>query len=263
MLTTPYEKKSDFLIGIILYKGTHYLCEYETERDVFERLNMDEKTKLFSYQGHKFESYVTADLPDEKPTLEHHESPDPESNYASVVVTRLNQKSLVYGAEIDCCMLDEHSTLGDYCELKTSFGKSIDDLNFEKNIKFLKWWLQSFLVGIETIKVGMKNEQGIVSKIIDCRVREIYEKSRNSRWKESLCFNFLDNLLDFIQKFCQEEKCLYLARRDQNSEQVKIFKYMAPRKPQTQTEQLTNEYQKQVEEYERFYFMREWFTSAV
>ncbi len=247
------------MFGIIFHKGTHYLCEYETERDVFERLNMDAKTKLFTYHGHKFESYVTADLPDETPTLDHHDSPDPESNYASVVLTRLSQKTLLYGAEIDCCMLDEHSALSDYCELKTSFGKSLEDLNFEKNIKFLKWFLQSFLVGIESIKVGMKNEQGIVTKIIDCSVREIYERSRNSRWKESLCFNFLDNILDFIQKFCHQENCLYLARRDQNSEQVKLFKCTSPQQSQKQTEQI----QKQTEEYERLYFLREWFTSAV
>lgn len=45
---------------IMFYKGTYYLCELETDAQKYDRENMDEKSKSFTYWGHKFESYITA-----------------------------------------------------------------------------------------------------------------------------------------------------------------------------------------------------------
>ena len=45
-------------------------------------------------------------------------------------------------------------------------------------MKFLKWWLQSFLVDINLLKVGLRNEAGIVSQIIDVKTQDLY-KSKN------------------------------------------------------------------------------------
>jgi hypothetical protein len=58
--------------------------------------------------------------------------PDQENNFASVCSSYLDQHMLLYSAEVDCCMLDEHKSLNDYCELKTSFGTSINDLNLNR-----------------------------------------------------------------------------------------------------------------------------------
>jgi hypothetical protein len=40
-------------------------------------------------------------------------------------------------------------------------------------VKFLKWWIQSFLVNIQWLKVGLRNDAGIVNKIIDFNINEI------------------------------------------------------------------------------------------
>ena len=48
------------MFTVIYYKKTWYLCELETEKDKHERLNLDDKTKKFTYWGHKFETYVTS-----------------------------------------------------------------------------------------------------------------------------------------------------------------------------------------------------------
>lgn len=105
------------------------MCERETELNKKERLNKDEKTKSFTYWGHKFESYITADLPcEEAPGAQ--DVPDPENNYGTVVMSKLNENSMLYGAEIDCCFESEHRSLKDYCEIKTHKGKYSRDLLF-------------------------------------------------------------------------------------------------------------------------------------
>jgi hypothetical protein len=46
-------------------------------------------------------------------------------------------------------------------------------------MKYLKWWLQSFLVHIDVIKIGLRNDDGIVNKIIECTTKDIYASNNN------------------------------------------------------------------------------------
>ena len=69
--------------------------------------------------------------------------PDQENNFASVVTTKLDTHTMLYPAEVDCCMIDEHKSLIDYCELKTSIGKSLNDLNLNR---FLFFFLTSLFI---------------------------------------------------------------------------------------------------------------------
>lgn len=62
LASTPYEKFKDWMFAVILYKGTYYMCEIETEGQKYERENMDEKGKQFTYWGHKFETYITSGI---------------------------------------------------------------------------------------------------------------------------------------------------------------------------------------------------------
>lgn len=60
LLSTPYDKQSDWMFTVIFYKNTWYLCEVETEKHEKERLNASDQTKKFTYWGHKFETYITS-----------------------------------------------------------------------------------------------------------------------------------------------------------------------------------------------------------
>jgi RAT1-interacting protein len=101
---------------------------------------------------------------------------DPENNYATLVNSKFGEHSLVYAAEVDCCACKHHTSLEDYCEIKTSRGESERDLNFEKNPKFFKWYIQSHLVGTELFHVGLRNDTGIVNKIISVKKSEMAPK---------------------------------------------------------------------------------------
>lgn len=173
---SPYEKNKDNMFSIILFKGTYYLCEIETESQKQERLNMTDQNRAFTYWGHKFESYITVDSPAELPNGAA-DVPDPEDNYGAAIMSDLDKMKLFYCAEIDCCMQKEHARLSDYCEIKTARGSGLKDLNIEKNLKFMKWWVQSFLAGIEKIIIGFRNDEGIVHGISDIQTRELVNKN--------------------------------------------------------------------------------------
>ncbi len=87
-----------------------------------------------------------------------------------MVKAKLANHVLVYAAEVDCCSSKEHTSLNDYCELKTCRGESIKDLNFERNPKFFKWFIQSHLIGTQTFQIGLRNDDGLVKKflMIEC-----------------------------------------------------------------------------------------------
>lgn len=72
--------------------------------------------------SHKFENYIVSDKPNEIPNGSEI-IPDLDDQYGTVVVTYLNNHCLMYGAEIDCCISDEHISLNNYCEIKTCKGK--------------------------------------------------------------------------------------------------------------------------------------------
>jgi RAT1-interacting protein len=169
------------MLGIIKFKGTYFLCEIETELAKKSELEMDEKGKQFSYWGHKFEPYITSDYSDceeiRLDDIEH--TADTGDQFVSVINSNLNNKSLLYGAEVDCCFKRKHENLSDYCELKTSVGDSLASLPFERNIKFLKWWLQSYISGIPKIIIGLRNNDGFVNKIVECSVDHIYKSNNN------------------------------------------------------------------------------------
>jgi hypothetical protein len=160
---------------------------------------MNETDKLASYMGYKFESYLTSgiferhfynnylesiilsmwafeDLPDELPPGAD-SIVDRENFFAPVVDSMLNKHVLVY-PHVSGCIVDQHGSGRNYCELKTSFGSSEDDLNLGRNLKFLNWWIQSYLSGIEVVKVGMRTEDGFVQKIVDCKISEIIKSKR-------------------------------------------------------------------------------------
>jgi hypothetical protein len=119
-------------------------------------------------------------------------------------------------------------------------------LNFE-NRKFFKWWIQSYLVDIQNIQIGLRDDNGIVNKIVECRNSSIYEKA-SRRSNDRMCFNFLNGLLKVVQRFCYEEGELYLAKRTVQSESVQI------RKVNKCAER---------EFYQKNYFLHDWFKSSI
>ncbi|XP_033752993.1 decapping and exoribonuclease protein-like [Pecten maximus] len=202
LLCTPFETSEGWRIAITRYKDTFFLCEFETEKKAEFKKNRSGIQDEMCYWGWKFEQYVTASSPNGTPDTE--SLVNTNEGFCSVVRSRLNSHSLVYGGEVDAAV----SAVGpgekyQYVEFKTSIAIESQKQDFTfKRYKLIKWWAQSFLVGIEKIVAGFRDRNGIVNGLNTFNTGDLPHIARDIRdpWKPNVCFNFLDQILIFIKK---------------------------------------------------------------
>ncbi|EDO29671.1 predicted protein, partial [Nematostella vectensis] len=199
LLCTPYETKEPWQMAATLFKGTIYLSEVETQEAYDRRKNMEERHKEMCYWGHKFETYVT------KLVSERGKRETPVNNseaYVSVVRSRLERHSLVFGAEIDCCTKETEESPGNYIELKTSHAPHNHQQHWSFNrYKLLKWWAQSYLAGVPKIIAGFRHHHSHVDKLQTYNTLEIPHLLENQQnmWDSTICFNFLEKFLRWLR----------------------------------------------------------------
>lgn len=219
ILCTPYENREGWKIAAARYRNCIYLCEYDTHQKLEDKRCEEPRQKEMTYWGLKFEQYVTTDSKDGIPNTE--KPVNSNEAYVTVVRTSLNKHSLVFGGEVDCREGNE------YIELKTSREMSAPNhyRNF-KRFKLIKWWAQSFLVGIERVVCGFRDDSGVVKFLETFKTKEIpkYCSDINDHWKGTVCFNFCDEFLKFIKDSVQldHDKAIY------------VFEWM-PRQPVSYT----------------------------
>ncbi|XP_059139307.1 decapping and exoribonuclease protein-like [Physella acuta] len=215
LLCIPYENREDLLVAVIRFRGTHYLCEYDTETKKAREENITPRDEEMCAWGFKFEQYVTADKVGAVPNTS-----VPVNNnaaFCSMAYSRLETHSLLFGGEVDCEDVNSQGR-NKYIELKTS--RLIENKRQFENFckyKLIKWWAQSFVIGIPRIVCGFRDDAGIVRKMKDYSLSEIpriVNSTLHQPWKPTVCFNFLNAFLNFIKINITEddESCVYLVR---------------------------------------------------
>lgn len=212
LLCTPFENREGWLIAVTLYQGTHYMCEFDTESRKRQKQEMSERQKEMAYWGWKFEQYVTADKPDGLPKTD-----EPVNNceaFCTVVRSRLEKHSLLFSGEVDAIDLHAKEPCK-YVEFKTT--RQLDSYRQERNFikfKLIKWWAQSFLVGIPTIICGYRDDGGVVRSLEKMETLKIPQRAKDERdgWDPVVCFNFLDKFLSHVKRTCTKDdsKTVYL-----------------------------------------------------
>ncbi|CAG8514363.1 9244_t:CDS:2 [Diversispora eburnea] len=186
ILCAPYNKNEPWELGATLWNHTIFLEEHETEQTRERNFGNSPRHKLMIYWGYKFENLSTINKPSSQIT-----SPDdPElinrkytvvntnTQYCSVAKTTLGNTRIIMGAEVDCISdtkpIDLDKSVDNYIELKTTklLGKSKDIYNFER-YKLLKFWAQSFLIGIPKVIVGFRDDNGFVKQVKEYKTLEI------------------------------------------------------------------------------------------
>jgi RAT1-interacting protein len=85
-----------------------------------------------------------------------------------------------------------------WVELKTSIDirGERDQQNFER--KLLKFWIQSFLLGVPKIIVGFRSRDGILQKLEEIDVASIPTTvaRRGRQWDGNVCINFASAFLE-------------------------------------------------------------------
>ena len=201
IMVSPYENNNRWLICATKFKGTIYLCEfhetYPPPDDYYNKL---------SFGGFRFEQYLTSYEPDIPPDpndfdTDHHE-------YCTVMRTRLmadnNSHSMVFGAELDCIlphvMEQPGGLLNNFVELKTTkmMQKEAQYRNFLK-YKLLKWWAQSYLVGVPTIYCGYKDNRNVVKQLEKLLI-DSFPDLCVEFWSANVCLNFLNRFLNHVKE---------------------------------------------------------------
>ena len=61
-MCVPYENRDDLMIGVIRFRGTYFLCEFDTELKIQQKKNTTPKQEEMCAWGFKFEQYVTVGM---------------------------------------------------------------------------------------------------------------------------------------------------------------------------------------------------------
>lgn len=98
----------------------------------------------------------------------------------------------------DCKPEDKEQPIK-WVELKTSeeIQSDADMLKFER--KLLKFWIQSFLLGVPKIIVGFRSRHGILQRIEEIETQKIpgnVKRLGKNSWDGNLCINFTATFLD-------------------------------------------------------------------
>ncbi|XP_013099876.2 decapping nuclease DXO homolog [Stomoxys calcitrans] len=217
LMCTPYEYRQDWCIHVTRFNNTIYLVERETEQKIYERSQETTYQKNCAAWGFKFEQYCLSESPFRGPDTS---CPVNEcEEFSMVFQTRLGGMNLLYGAEMDGVVSDQPLQLNydkpiiehlKFVELKTRQAHS----NERQRTSFLRhksrnWWCQSFLVGIEDLYVGIRNEKGLVRSIEHVETRSLPKSGAQNHWSPWVCANFLLQFLSRLKTITANENCPY------------------------------------------------------
>ena len=124
------------------------------------------------------------------------------AQYCSVVKTEIGKAKLVIGGEVDAlwdCKPQIKDAPINWIELKTSaeIKNERDMLKYER--KLLKFWIQSFLLGVPKIIVGFRTKTGILQRLEELETKNIpsmVKRRGKGTWDGNICINFTASFLD-------------------------------------------------------------------
>lgn len=122
------------------------------------------------------------------------------AQYCSVVKTGIGGSTMVLGGEVDAVWDSKPAIQGDpinWVELKTSADPRSERemITFER--KLMKFWIQSFLLGVPKIIVGFRDQHGTLLRTEELQTATIPKvvDSRGKTWNGNACINFAADFL--------------------------------------------------------------------
>ncbi|KAF8150025.1 RAI1 like PD-XK nuclease-domain-containing protein [Crassisporium funariophilum] len=210
ILTAPYENRDGWELNVMFVNGTLYFEEHATEERLKEKNNMDPRQRSQTYYGYAFESYCTSDTPKAR---EHEKDSrtgappgwggDVNTNvqWCSVVRTKLGDTRMIIGGEVDCVRGKYTGQTDTFVELKTSLAirGHYDETKFER--KLLKFYFQSFLLGVPEIVVGFRTPAGVVNTVQSFKTIQLPRlvRGKPGAWDPLVCLEWGHRVLTFLK----------------------------------------------------------------
>ena len=121
---------------------------------------------------------------------------------------RLRLLMLILSLVWDCKPDDKDRPIN-WIELKTTaeINNDRDVVRYER--KLLKFWIQSFLLGVPKIVVGFRTENGILQSLQELETRSVpgmVKRSGKNSWDGNICINFTAKFLQCGSYLISETK---------------------------------------------------------
>ncbi|PSN71034.1 RAI1-domain-containing protein [Corynespora cassiicola Philippines] len=224
IMTAPFDNFASFEMFATLHDSTIYIEEDFPSRLASRASEASSRPpprpgqasmEMMTYWGYKFETLALTSKPPPQvsPETIANRPRDIVSNHAqhcSIIHTAFGPHSLILGGEVDGLWgpkpADPDKPIP-WIELKTSEElpppprrKHHDVLRFER--KLLKFWAQSFLLGVEKVIVGFRSRQGVLRGVDvydTARIPGMVRRSTNC-WDGNTCINFATAFLGFLKE---------------------------------------------------------------
>ena len=163
--------------------------------------------------------------------MRHDEIVNNNAQFCSIVRTGIGGTSLIIGGEVDCIMGERPSNPDDpvpWVELKTSAeppnNSRREAQKFER--KLVKFWAQSFLLGVPKIIVGYRSQDGHLTRITELETQKIPgQVSRGEgMWNGNLCINMTAAFLEFLKRTIMGQDGVWRIKRRKDSREIEVFK---------------------------------------
>ncbi|KAI1809122.1 RAI1 like PD-XK nuclease-domain-containing protein [Poronia punctata] len=231
VMAAPFEDRDGFEMNATLYQDCIFI---EENHEYKQASQAQQKKQQQNRRGQFSPELMTYWAPWGEVSREFIESREEhtvsnKAQYCSVVRTGIGKTVLCLGGEVDAIWDSKPLQKGspiNWVELKTS-AEIRDERgmqNFER--KLMKFWIQSFLLGVPKIIVGFRTQGGILAKIEEIQTASIPETARNRgvrSWDGNMCINFANAFLDWLRSTITDEG-VWRIRRRPGSSTIEVFR---------------------------------------
>lgn len=117
-----------------------------------------------------------------------------------------------------------------WVELKTSRepGKQQrQQQTFER--KLCRIWAQSFLLGVPTIIIGFRDDEGNLTRLMELETQKIPGQvaRQEGTWNGNVCINLTNQFLEFLNQTIKGKDGVWRIKRGKNSKEISIVQVEA------------------------------------
>ncbi|OQE07030.1 hypothetical protein PENVUL_c015G06718 [Penicillium vulpinum] len=240
ILTAPYDNMNGFEMNATFFQGTIFI-EENNEYKNQQKENQSKRgsppgmapQELMMYWGYKFETLAVLRKTWDESTREEIEGRENQvvnnaAQYCSVVRTEIGNVRMILGGEVDAIWDSKPPRKEDpinWVELKTSaqIRNDRDMIKYER--KLLKFWAQSFLLGVPKIIVGFRDENGICRSLEELDTASIPGKVLSvgrRTWDGNVCINFTGAFLEWLKQTINKEGT-WRIRKKEKSPVIEVY----------------------------------------
>ncbi|KAF4595004.1 protein rai1 [Ophiocordyceps camponoti-floridani] len=231
IMAALFEKNDGFEMNATLYQDCIFIEEHHEYKMATRRQEAQRPRRMngppmevMQFWGYKFETLATIPAPWGETSREYIEGRENQvvnnkEQYCSVVRTGIGNTILCLGGEVDAIWDSKPETKGapvNWVELKTTAEiRSHGDMEaFHR--KLMKYWIQSFLLGVPRIIVGFRTRDGFLSGLdnIDThRIPDMVNSRPNAQWNADMCVNFAAAFLQWLSTVINDQGVWRISRR--------------------------------------------------